>query len=116
MIDYSDVKIKNTNRNRLDRALAEMDALEGGAIANPDEHRMVGHYWLRNPSLAPTGEIRAAIEQCIADITQFALTAQKEQFKKVLIIGIGGSALGPRFISTALKRKDDAMDLYFLDN
>jgi len=31
------------------RAFADMDALESGAIANPDEKRMVGHYWLRAP-------------------------------------------------------------------
>ena len=29
-----------------------MAALEKGAIANPDENRMVGHYWLRAPDLA----------------------------------------------------------------
>ena len=28
-------------------------ALEKGAIANADEKRMVGHYWLRAPELAP---------------------------------------------------------------
>src|SRR6185312_16160505 len=33
---------------RIQKALADMDALEAGAIANPDENRMVGHYWLRN--------------------------------------------------------------------
>ena len=37
-------------------ALADLAALEAGAIANPDEGRMVGHYWLRNPALAPTPE------------------------------------------------------------
>ena len=31
-------------------ALAAMEALEAGAIANPDENRRVGHYWLRAPS------------------------------------------------------------------
>ena len=28
----------------VDRAYADIAALEGGAIANPDEKRMVGHY------------------------------------------------------------------------
>jgi glucose-6-phosphate isomerase len=32
------------------KAFADMKALELGAIANPDEQRMVGHYWLRTPS------------------------------------------------------------------
>src|SRR5262245_19412309 len=43
------------------KALADMDALEKGAIANPDEKRMVGHYWLRAADLAPSPEIRQAI-------------------------------------------------------
>src|SRR5262245_25666468 len=37
----------------IERAFDAMEALEGGAIANPDEQRMVGHYWLRAPKLAP---------------------------------------------------------------
>jgi glucose-6-phosphate isomerase len=41
----------------MEKAYAAMDALEQGAIANPDENRMVGHYWLRAPELAPTAEI-----------------------------------------------------------
>ena len=36
----------------LRQAYADMAALEKGAIANPDENRMVGHYWLRAPQLA----------------------------------------------------------------
>ncbi len=45
------------------KAFDDMVALEGGAIANPDEGRMVGHYWLRNADLAPTPELRAAIAE-----------------------------------------------------
>ena len=40
----------------LSAALTEMEALETGAIANPDEDRKVGHYWLRAPERAPTVE------------------------------------------------------------
>ena len=36
----------------MDGASGAMRLLEAGAIANPDEHRMVGHYWLRTPDLA----------------------------------------------------------------
>ena len=32
-----------------ERAFRDMAELEKGAIANPDEQRMVGHYWLRDP-------------------------------------------------------------------
>ncbi len=59
-------------RPRLDKAFNAMDELEAGAIANPDENRMVGHYWLRNSTLAPTGDITAAIDQAMADIKAFA--------------------------------------------
>ncbi|EAQ73708.1 Glucose-6-phosphate isomerase, partial [Synechococcus sp. WH 5701] len=31
----------------MDRAFTAMHELEAGAIANPDEERQVGHYWLR---------------------------------------------------------------------
>src|SRR5262245_48329204 len=54
------------------KAFSAMHALEKGAIANPDESRMVGHYWLRNARLAPSPEIRAAIENTIASIKAFA--------------------------------------------
>src|SRR2546430_13361930 len=37
-------------RPKIDNAFAAMRALEAGAIANPTEKRMVGHYWLRNPT------------------------------------------------------------------
>ena len=53
-------------------AFEAMDALERGAIANPDEKRMVGHYWLRAPELAPTPAIAAEIRNTVAEIKQFA--------------------------------------------
>src|SRR5207248_10147325 len=57
---------------RMQKAFAAMAELEKGAISNPDEKRMVGHYWLRNPALAPTAEIRKEIEDTIIDIKKFA--------------------------------------------
>src|SRR5207248_10103276 len=38
------------------------------------------------------------------------------KFRHVLLIGIGGSALGPQFIADALGRANDPLDIYFLDN
>ncbi|HWL16206.1 MAG TPA: glucose-6-phosphate isomerase, partial [Opitutus sp.] len=35
--------------SRMQDAFKAMAELEAGAIANPDENRMVGHYWLRAP-------------------------------------------------------------------
>ena len=42
-------------------AFTAMQELEAGAIANPDEERQVGHYWLRDPQLAPSDEVRTSI-------------------------------------------------------
>ena len=51
----------NPNK-KFNKAHADMVALEKGAIANPDEDRMVGHYWLRNSDLAPTVELKETID------------------------------------------------------
>lgn len=109
---------------RIQMAFADMDALEAGAIANPDEDRMVGHYWLRNPSLAPTPQIReeiestlARIEEFVADIHSGRIIGKAGPFRNVLIIGIGGSALGPQFVAHALGHpKRDKLTPYFFDN
>ena len=106
-----------------EEAFARMKELEAGAIANPDENRMVGHYWLRNPALAPRAELRDEITSTLEDILRFAadvhagkITAGGAKFTDVLLIGIGGSALGPQFISQALGTAADAMQIHFLDN
>src|SRR6476619_5757222 len=56
----------------MQKAFAAMDALEGGAVANPDEKRMVGHYWLRDAAKAPKPELRAEIEETLTRIKRFA--------------------------------------------
>src|SRR5438270_4043608 len=110
--------------SKIDRAFAAMRDLEAGGIANPDEKRMVGHYWLRKPALAPNAELRAEIETTNARIKQFAAYVHSgkikggrgEKFQHVLSIGIGGSALGPEFIADALGKSKDPLDIYFFDN
>ena len=98
----------------MQKAFTAMDALEKGAIANPDEKRMVGHYWLRNPALAPTPEIRAEISKTVQNVKAFATEMhQQGHFKHLLLIGIGGSALGPQFVSRALGQR---MPLHVFDN
>jgi len=105
-------------------AFAAMDALEKGAIANPDEKRMVGHYWLRAPELAPNPEIGGAIRETLTRILTFADGVHRgkirpdngEKFTDLLTIGIGGSALGPQFVSDALGSRADRLAPHFLDN
>jgi len=99
------------------QALEAMKGLEAGQEANPDEHRMVGHYWLRTPELAPTQELRQTIVHTNEAIADFARQIHAAgDFSDVLVIGIGGSALGPQFISDALGSPENPIRLHFLDN
>jgi len=102
----------------MQRAYDEMAQLEKGAIANPDENRMVGHYWLRAPSLAPSADIRIGIESVRERVREFASRIHDSgAFTEVLSIGIGGSALGPMFLADALGHPArDRMRLHFFDN
>ncbi|MFZ2642149.1 MAG: glucose-6-phosphate isomerase [Verrucomicrobiia bacterium] len=101
----------------VEKAFEAMNALEAGAVANPDEKRMVGHYWLRAPQLAPKPELQKGIEDTLAAIKQFADRIHTAgQFKNLLVIGIGGSALGPQFVANALTTPADKMRPFFFDN
>ena len=109
---------------KLQKAYAQMDELERGAIANPDEKRRVGHYWLRNPQLAPD-DLGAQITAVTDKIKSFAsqvhdgeiMPPSGGKFEHLLIIGIGGSALGPQFVTNALSWPGrDKMNAHFFDN
>ncbi|MFH7025667.1 MAG: glucose-6-phosphate isomerase [Heteroscytonema crispum UTEX LB 1556] len=109
---------------KFDKAFADMAALEAGAIANPDEDRMVGHYWLRNPDLAPTPELTQEIVQTLEQIEAFAEKVQTggihppraNRFTDIISIGIGGSALGPEFVAEALSPEFPPLKIHFIDN
>ena len=112
------------HESRMQKAFASMAELEKGALANPDEKRMVGHYWLRNSALAPNASLRQEIDDTIAAVKTFAkavhageVAGTKGAFKNVLIIGIGGSALGPQFVAHALGQPaTDPARIFFFDN
>ncbi len=105
-------------------AFLAMDALEKGAIANPDEKRMVGHYWLRAPERAPDAGIAEAIRGTLARIEDFASAVhgariappRAPRFTNLLVVGIGGSALGPQFVADALGSPRDPLRPFFFDN
>ncbi|KAK4434239.1 Glucose-6-phosphate isomerase 1, chloroplastic [Sesamum alatum] len=109
---------------RLQKAFKDMVDLEKGAIANPDEGRMVGHYWLRNPKLAPKPFLTQQIENTLDRICDFAEQVisgkirppQKSSFTQILSIGIGGSALGPQFVAEALAPDNPPLKIRFIDN
>ena len=130
-LDYSRLPFPDdfleSMRPKAEQAIADMVALEKGAIANPDEQRMVGHYWLRAPQLAPTPELSKAITSTLSALKEFATRIHKGEitapggvkFKEVLVVGIGGSALGPQFVAHALGRpggRRDKMGIHFFDN
>ena len=109
---------------KFEKAFQDMAALERGAIANPDENRMVGHYWLRDPDLAPTPELKQEIVQTLEQIEAFTQKVhtgaihppQAPQFTDILSIGIGGSALGPQFVAEALAPDFPPLAIHFIDN
>ena len=114
---------KTAEEDRVKRMFVKMQELEQGAISNPDEGRMVGHYWLRTPELAPTPEIREQIVSAQQQIEDFAGAVLKGRqcgekgrtFQAMLVIGIGGSALGPYFVIQALQ-ENTGLQAWFLDN
>src|SRR6476646_8485429 len=66
---------------KVENAFAAMKELEAGKIANPDEQRMVGHYWLRNSALAPNDQLRRDIDETNARIKAFASDIHKGKIK-----------------------------------
>jgi len=109
---------------RLQQAYRSMADLEKGGIANPDEKRMVGHYWLRDPDRAPDPQIKTEIQQTLQSIKAFSgevhagkIQGAKGKFKHLLLVGIGGSALGPQLVADALGSSGaDKLTPFFIDN
>ena len=128
-LDYSRIPFPDTflagMEPAVQQAFSAMAALEKGAIANPDENRMVGHYWLRASKLAPTADLTKAIDSCLAQIKAFCadvhggklLGSTGKKFTQLLVVGIGGSALGPQLVNHALGQPGaDKMAVSFFDN
>jgi len=111
-------------RGPLQQALRAMQQIEIGAIANADEQRMVGHFWLRAPGLAPSPEIEQAIVDALADVEAFAAAIHTGRitppeggvFTKVVLCGIGGSSLGPMLLDAVFGGPAAPMRLWVLDN
>ncbi len=110
-------------RNPMVPVFLRMTELEAGAIANPDEGRRVGHYWLRAPELAPEGLDRP-IRETVERVLDFAERVREGRvrplrggrFTTLCLCGIGGSALGPQLVSDALGGGTGALTFHSLDN
>ncbi len=110
-------------QEKIARAFKDRAAIEAGELMNPDEGRAVGHYWLRNADLAPAEE-----GQWIKDVLNGVQTFAKQvldgdikapndrTFRHVLLVGIGGSALGPQLVGKALLPANAPVDIHYLDN
>ena len=113
-----------TMQPKFEKAFQEMDELEKGEIKNPDENRMVGHYWLRDADLAPTTDLQQEIVKTLAEIEDFTEKvhtgaihpAGMSKFTDIISIGIGGSALGPEFVAEALAPLSPPLAIHFIDN
>lgn len=128
MLDWSGMDLDrawlNEMEEKVQAAQAAMKRLDAGEIVNVDEGRMVGHYWLRAPELAPTAELRDQILACTEKVKDFASqvhqgtlrAASGKAFRNAVVIGIGGSSLGPVFVDQALAGPQDKIKLYFIDN
>ena len=109
---------------RFAEAFRAMAQLEAGAVANRDEERQVGHYWLRDPERAPSAAMAARIRDEVDRLDTFSrqvlqgdLTAPGgAPFSDVVWIGIGGSGLGPLLIVEALQRHGEGLPFHFIDN
>jgi len=127
-LDISRMDLPAEFVERMSPALAgafdAMEELERGAIANPDEGRQVGHYWLRAPELAPSDRDAEAIRETQQRVLDFAARVHRaelrpvraDRFEHLLLVGIGGSALGPQFVADALGGPKDPIVPHFLDN
>ncbi len=127
-VDISRIRLTSELVQQLEpeftKAFADMEALEAGAVANPDEHRQVGHYWLRAPQRAPRSDLAQAIRASIEKIETFTrdvhtcriLAPSGKPFSHLLWIGIGGSALGPQFVADALAPQSPPLQIHFIDN
>ena len=109
---------------RMAQAYEAMTGLEAGDVANPDERRMVGHYWLRAPFMAPNNELTETIEQTVRDVKAFVSDVHGKnitppnasRYTDLVVVGIGGSALGPQLVADALGGKRDKLQVHFVDN
>ncbi len=116
-------------RSRFSEALEAMQRLERGDRVNQDEDRAVGHYWLRGPAwarkaMAEGGNaiadtIEATIEQIRAfadDVRNGRIKGQAGPFQQLLLIGIGGSALGPQLMNDVLAEPGRTPPMFCFDN
>ncbi|MEM7697326.1 MAG: glucose-6-phosphate isomerase [Verrucomicrobiota bacterium] len=108
---------------KIERAFSDNARIEAGEIMNPDEGRAVGHYWLRDTGLAPEAEGKwiNEVNHAVFDFAQKIhageiTTPRSQSFRHILLIGIGGSALGPQLVAKALVPPNAPLGITYFDN
>lgn len=118
LFDYSKQQVTQDTVQLL-CALAEESNLQqaivdlfSGAVVNHTEQRPALHTELRNPDTN-----RSEIIVVLEAMEKFVTKMQSSNYTDVLILGIGGSDLGPRLICEALAPyKSSRLNLHFLAN
>ncbi|OGV61721.1 MAG: hypothetical protein A3K19_25940 [Lentisphaerae bacterium RIFOXYB12_FULL_65_16] len=109
----------------IQRAHAEMQQLEAGAIKNPDENRKVTHFSDRLTYV--DSELFRDVQAFAEQVRGNALApAGRPPVEAVIVNGIGGSALGPQLLQWAVngpywnelsvQARRGYAKMYFLDN
>lgn len=134
-LDYSKNLVTDEVLTAL-KALAEqrqvkqkMQAMFNGDIINTTEGRAVLHTALRNfsgkPVMVDGEDVMPSVLATLAKMEAFTLSIQSgahkgctgKPIKKVVCIGIGGSFLGPKIVTEALKPyQNKALDVRFVAN
>jgi glucose-6-phosphate isomerase len=120
----SGISVEQFNTLKWRFVFEQIRKLEDGDLHNVSEKRQVGHYWLRDPLLAPTMGQAKAIGDTSEAIKTFAheirngqrTTFDGRQFRHVIHVGIGGSVLGPAFLVRAVTKGPDGLTPHFVDN
>jgi glucose-6-phosphate isomerase len=107
-----------------EQAVKVMADTEKGVHVNASEDRMVGHYWLRDPALAPERGWGDAIADAVAKCKDFSVQVHQgkvaneagKPFEYLAVVGIGGSQLGFQCVSKALADGQHKLKLFSLDN
>ena len=88
----------------------QMRSMHSGSVANPSEGRQVGHMWLRDRNLSQ--EVAFQHDQ----MHSLRESLLKKNIKNAIVIGIGGSELGPKLVLDSLKGKAMEVNIEFCSN
>ena len=108
---------------------AKIEAMFSGEKINTTEHRAVLHTALRNKSNHPVyfdrQDVMPEINRVLAKMRTFCASVRSGEWKgytgkaitDIVNIGIGGSGLGPKMVSTALAPySSDALKVHYVSN